>query len=183
MHPDHVELSVTLRLYPFKYRNKMGIPPADRVMLMCYNMGNLTNPATKNSILDPSEMSKYLSGSPTYPLPVDMALPLFSWFAWFRERAFKGLVYPEDVEKAGWKINNGRISIAKDTVMNGRQFFAGDQLRQEETTPEDLFKARKLLGSSLDVHHPARLALFHLDSLILSKYNTHALEDIFDGDR
>ncbi len=183
LHQDQVELSVTLRLYPYKYRNKMGIPPADRVMLMCYNMGNLTNPATKNSILDPQEMDKYLTGAKAYPLPMDIALPLFSWFAWFRDREFKGLVYPSDVEKTGWEISNGRIMINSDTVLNGRQFLSGDWLRQEETTNRNLQTASALVKSSLQDQHLSRLAFFHLDSLILNKHNADALEALFDGIR
>ena len=32
------EISCTLRLYPYKYRTKMGIPPVKKATLMCYNL-------------------------------------------------------------------------------------------------------------------------------------------------
>lgn len=183
MQPKHVALSVTLRLYPYKYRDKMGIPPADRAMLMCYNMGNLTNPATRNSILDPLEMRKYLSNSKPYPLPLDAALPIFSWYAWFRDKDYKGLVYPSAVEKNQWPISNGIVMINRDTVINGRQFLAGDWLRQEESTIALLNEARALINTSTGTRPISRLALFHLDSLNLKKYKADALQDLFDGIR
>ena len=33
-------ISCTLRLYPYKYRDQLGIPPVDRAVLMCYNLIN-----------------------------------------------------------------------------------------------------------------------------------------------
>ena len=41
------DISCTLRLYPYKYREKMGIPPVDKVTLMCYN---LLNPDRKSVV-------------------------------------------------------------------------------------------------------------------------------------
>ena len=32
------EISCTLRLYPYKYPEIMGVPPVDKAMLMCYNL-------------------------------------------------------------------------------------------------------------------------------------------------
>ena len=53
---DTAILSATIRLHQVKYSSKSGIPPVDRGLLMCYNMGNLKNPATNNSILETDEI-------------------------------------------------------------------------------------------------------------------------------
>jgi hypothetical protein len=181
---NKILLSVTLRLYPYKYRSKMGIPPADKALLMCYNMGNLRNPNTVNSIIDPEEMSKYLSVNQAYPMPLDAALPLFSWYVWYRDREYKGLVYPTELEHlSGLTRKDNRLYFTKDTLWNGRLFLAGDWLREEITTIKALHKAKHLINHQLGGQPINRLALFHLDSLILKKYAPDALEEILGSDR
>ena len=53
-------LSCTLRLYPYKFQNEMGIPPVDRVMLLCYNLLNPQTNPDKNSILDMEELNNLI---------------------------------------------------------------------------------------------------------------------------
>jgi hypothetical protein len=45
-------ISCTLRLYPYKFPDKMGVPPVDRATLMCYNLINPLENRDLNSILD-----------------------------------------------------------------------------------------------------------------------------------
>ena len=162
----------------------MGIPPADKALLMCYNMGNLRNPNTVNSIIDPEEMSKYLSVNQAYPMPLDAALPLFSWYVWYRDREYKGLVYPTELEHlSGLTRKDNRLYFTKDTLWNGRLFLNGDWLREEITSIKALHKAKHLINHQLGGQPINRLALFHLDSLILKKYAPDALEEILDSDR
>jgi hypothetical protein len=54
------ELSCTLRLYPYKYPDIMGVPPVDKATLMCYNLIKPLSQKDKNSILDIEELKKYL---------------------------------------------------------------------------------------------------------------------------
>jgi hypothetical protein len=179
-HRQKIMLSVTLRLYPYKYQTVMGVPPADKALLMCYNMGNLTNAATTNSIIDPDEMKKYLTLGKAYPLPLDAALPLFSWQVWFRDKTYLGLVYPSEIQDATCFTQTGNKRVfTKDTVINGRLFLKGDWLREESVGPEQLSQARALLRTNLGGRAIQRLALFHLDSLILNKYDPDALEALF----
>jgi hypothetical protein len=179
-HRQKIKLSVTLRLYPYKYQTAMGVPPADRALLMCYNMGNLTNPATVNSIIDPGEMNKYLTVGQPYPLPLDAALPLFSWQVWFRDKTYLGLVYPAELEGVACLTQTGnKREFTKDTVIGRRLFLKGDWLRSEGSYPEQLAQARELIRTKLGGQLIQRLALFHLDSLILNKYDPDALEALF----
>lgn len=179
-HRQKIKLSVTLRLYPYKYQTVMGVPPADKALLMCYNMGNLMNAATKNSIFDADEMLKYLAVGKPYPLPLDAALPLFSWQVWFRDKTYLGLVYPIEIQGATcFTITGNKRVFTKDTTINGRLFLKGDWLREENVSPEELSRARALLSAHLGGRAIQRLALFHLDSLILNKYDPDALEALF----
>jgi hypothetical protein len=179
-HRQKIKISVTLRLYPYKCQTVMGVPPADKALLMCYNMGNLTNAATANSIIDPDEMKKYLTVGKPYPLPLDAALPLFSWHVWFREKTYLGLVYPAELEGIACltQTRNKRV-FTKDTTISGRLFLKGDWLREERSDPEQLAQARELIRTKLGGQSIQRLALFHLDSLILNKYDPDALEALF----
>ena len=57
------QLSVTLRLFPYKYQSEMGIPPVDKAVLMCYNMEPIKNVNTINSIFNIDIFSdKYCCG-------------------------------------------------------------------------------------------------------------------------
>jgi len=89
---NHKTLSATLRLHQLKNQVGSGIPPVDRVMLMCYNMGNLRKYGSQNSILELSELKKYLGNNiSAYPLPADIGLPLFKWAVAFRNKEYAGI--------------------------------------------------------------------------------------------
>ena len=117
-------------------------------------------------------------------MPLDVALPLFSWYVWFRQGEYRGLVYPSDIAGASVLERSGnRLVFSRDTVINGRNFLRGDQLREETSSIDALQDVRKLIDGALDKQPPRRIALFHLDSVILSKYPPDAFEAIFGGAR
>ena len=73
-----VPLSATIRLHQVKYPVQSGIPPVSRGLLMYYNMGYIAD-VPENSIYDEKNAAKYAAAIPDYPLPMDLALPIFSW--------------------------------------------------------------------------------------------------------
>lgn len=178
-------LSVTIRLYQAKYKQRTGVPPADKGLLMAYNMGNIKNPGTANSILDPAEMDKYIKDMRSYPLHLDLALPLFSWFVWFNsEENYKGLIHDYDLPSlTGFPVEekiNGKFIFTRDYDTLGFSFQKGDLLRKEESELADIMKAGELFAK----HFPGdslTLSCFHLDSLILKKYPADVLEKIFNS--
>ena len=110
---EGTKLSCTIRLHQVKYISKSGIPPVDRGLLMCYNMGNLKDPATKNSILETDELKKYTGNLSNYPLPLDIALPLFDWKVLYRNNFYTGLIQnlPETaIRKFFFKKNRQPLS-------------------------------------------------------------------------
>lgn len=143
-------LSVTVRMYPYKYRDKAGVPPADKAMLMCYNLGQVQRPDTRNSILDVSVLKQYM-GNGAYPLPVDVALPVFSWYAWFRGDKFMGIIHEDegpgnDTVDFKRDINMAHRYIAsEDIVMGGNYIREGDVLRREEPSQKEIEAAAGLV--------------------------------------
>ena len=173
--------SATIRLYQVKYVAKAGVPPVKKGLLMCYNMGNLKDPSSENSILDPNVLKQYTSGLNSYPLPLDLALPLFDWYVLFRNNEYKGLVQQADVRA----INNivqpsgkNHFVLAKDTTLNNVSFFKGDVLRFENSSFTEIMEAASVIRKKLPARS-MRLSLYHLDSITLSKYSPHEMEAIF----
>lgn len=169
------ELTATIRLYQLKFSVKTGVPPADRGLLMCYNMGNLKNPATQNSILEMQELQKYIANLGGYKLPLDLALPLFNWYVWFSDMKLKGLLYASQLPVA--LQGREKYVFAADTVVNGLVFKKGDMLRFEDSRPEEIGAAAGLVGPKIR-NSRMRLVFFHLDSTLIARYDDQILENI-----
>ncbi len=176
------KLSCTIRLYQVKYLQKTGVPPVDRGMLMAYNMGNLRDPKTYNSILEANELRKYISYLSDYPLDLDVALPIFEWIVLFRNNNFNGLIQklPENIfsDKGFKKIKDNRYQVIRDTTVIGYNLTAGDILRLERSETSEILDAAKDIRKRLQTSH-LTLSLFHLDSLTLRKYKVHELQSLF----
>jgi hypothetical protein len=177
--PDKI-ISATIRLYPYKYPDKMGVPPVDKGMLMCYNLGEVDNPETKNSIFDVNELKQYLHAK-RYKLPLDIALPIFGWYIWFRDNKVKGLIYPSElsgnvIAQNADSIALHRFQINKDFAVGNNYLREGDVLRQEFPDKDELIKGAKLLRRKFpDVE---RIAFFDWDNNRVKDYET-TIEKIY----
>ena len=177
-------LSATIRLHQCRYRDKTGVPPVDRGLLMCYNMGNLKDPAAGNSIFDAAELEKYTRSLSAYPLPLDIALPLFDWKVLFRRDQFAGLVTglpaSQLVDNPAVEASGDRYTFLRDTSLGNYSFEAGDKLRDEQSDYHSVSAAAVQLRRRMKTP-PSAVILFHLDSSTLSKYSIHEMETIFDS--
>lgn len=175
-------LSATIRLHQVKYTTSSGVPPVDRGLLMCYNMGNLQKEQTSNSIIDPEEFGKYQSSIQSYPLSLDIGLPLFDWYVLFRDHHYAGLLssIPAAILPTFRKEGERVYKVLRDTLINDRPLKAGDILRYENSAVESLNKIVIQLNKKLATKN-LRVALYHCDSTILSKYNLHDLENFYSG--
>lgn len=173
--------SVTIRLHQIKYPEKTGIPPVDRGMLMCYNMGNLREASTENSILELDELKKYVSNLQQYPLILDVALPLFDWFVLFRKGQFSGLLQnvPLDFfQNEKFDLSGHIFTCKEDTIMEGYTFLKGDMIRQENPTYKEIVDAADLIRKEKkDTAYT--VSLYDLDSLSLNKFSKDEIENIF----
>lgn len=180
-----VIFSVTIRLHQIKYLNKTGVPPVKKGMLMCYNMGNLSNINTGNSILDVGELRKYIGGLKSYPLNLDVALPLFEWKILFRKNTFKGILenLPDSLLTKNLFTKKGnRYTAIADIILQGYEIKKNDVLREEISSYEDVIKAAALINEKLQ-GDSINVSIFHLDNLTLRKRKLHELENIYDAMR
>ncbi len=186
--PSGTLLSATIRLHQYKFPQQTGVPPVDRGMLMFYNTGDVDEEGGRNTVFHPDDALKYLDGAPkNYPLPLDLALPLFSWGLVFREgelwkivpgplplaemrRSGKYVEHPPSEPFAAqlWEVREG-------TFLGGHYLRPGDRMRVSETTRTLLFKAATL-AQKLDLADDASLAFFHL-GIAKSEYFSAQLLD------
>ena len=164
-------LSATIRLHQYKFPARTGVPPVDRGMLMCYNTGDIDDVGAINSIFNLEDARKYIHGAPKdYPLPLDLALPTFSWI----------LVYRDDEL---WKIILGAHTELPSGLLEKGTFIAGHYLRpgdiiRRETISADLLKNAARLTASTDLADDATLAFFHLDAATLRDYPVQLIDSV-----
>lgn len=176
----HTTISVTLRLYPYKYRTMMGVPPADKVLLMCYNMGQIKEFKEKNSIITTSTLQSYLVSKP-YPLPLDIALPAFGWYVWFRNEQFRGIVYEKDLQKYKPKLKHQKNNLwmMQEDYSNYEAYYRyGDIFRDEFPDTKTLEKAVKILRKNFPQSN--RIVLFHWDQSHQERY-TDLVQSLKNG--
>lgn len=182
---NNIKFSSTIRLHQIKYLNKTGVPPVKKGMLMCYNMGNLSNINTSNSILDVDDLKKYIGDLQNYPLPLDVALPIFEWKVLFRQNVFKGILanMPDSlITKNIFSKNGNRNKALIDTILNGYEIKKNDIIRTEKSSYTSVLKTAKLISEKLS-GNTTRVSFFHLDNLTLKKYKLHEMENIYDAMR
>ncbi|KAA2242975.1 hypothetical protein F0L74_10665 [Chitinophaga agrisoli] len=180
------QLSVTIRLHQLKFLASSGVPPADKGLLMCYNMGNLRQYGEHNSILNMEDMKAYTGNNriKQYPLSLDLALPLFSWSVLFRQHNYAGLLRNLDENsfhsRQVFRHKSGQLyTVIKDTVMNGYALHMGDEVRYENCTPALLEETAHYLSARCQDRDPV-VIFYHLDENILSKYALSELEKTYN---
>lgn len=178
---DGKVISSTLRLHQLKNQEKSGIPPVDKVVLMCYNMGNLRKFGAQNSILDIKELEKYADDNLRYyPMQIDVALPLFSWTVVFRKENYAGISKRlKNIDLANGSMflmqANGLYLVNKDLPQFG--LYKNDEIRLEESKFEDIKQSAVYLSKYLN-SNSLNLLFYHLDEPTLKNFNTHELEEI-----
>lgn len=188
--PSGTTLSATIRLHQYKFPQKTGVPPVDRGMLMFYNTGDVDAEGERNSIFHPEDAMKYVEGAPqNYPLPLDLALPLFSWGLVFREGELWKIVpgplpfaelrqsgkfvehpMPEPFAAQLWEVQEG-------TFLGGHYLRPGDHLRVSTIRPELLFKVATM-AQKLDLADDATLAFFHLGIAESEHFSAQLLDSV-----
>jgi hypothetical protein len=165
------DISCTLRLYPYKYPEVMGVPPVDRATLMCYNLVNPIENKNTNSILDKRELKSYLDAK-KYPLHLDVALPVYSWMQVYQNGKFARVIND---------IPNGFLSTLKsikplwyeataDIVVDDIFIRKGDRIKVEAVSAGELEEAIDIIKSEVDFDESITVTLFHLDGQQLSNY-------------
>ncbi|AUD02863.1 hypothetical protein [Spirosoma pollinicola] len=176
-------LTATIRLHQIKYTDQTGIPPVSRGMLMLYNVADWKRADTRNSIYDAEIASQYLSFVPTYPLPLDVVLPLFRWTVVYRNNRF--LTFLSNVNRTALAGSNFlaaqpdsmRFVALRDTAAWGLSIRPGDLFRAEGVTAKTLVNEKTKLSRQIR-NQRITFALYHLDSTVLSAYSRETLKTL-----
>jgi len=175
-------ISVTLRLHQVKNLVSSGVPPVEKAILMCYNMGNLRKYGQQNSILDQHEMDLYLKDFlEHYPLPLDVALPVFEWAVVFRKEQYAGIskrigkTQIEDKKLFKQRGNSILYDLLVDYPTAGLK--QGDVVRWEQISAEDLLVTSKFLSRYLSPKD-RNLVFYHLDTDLLKHFTNENLQKI-----
>jgi len=175
-------ISCTLRLYPYKFHENMGTPPVDRATLMCYNLLNPLKNPDNNTILDVEEMSKYLDTEIDYPVPLDVALPVYSWMQCYDRDRFKGVIHGPIEQYENLMVHDHGLwySMKTDTVISTIYVRKGDRIKMERVSEKELTKAVDLIKKSGILKKDVVFSYFHLTSQELKFYSYEKLHSYSD---
>ncbi|MCU0275802.1 MAG: hypothetical protein MUF02_02920 [Acidobacteria bacterium] len=168
-------LSATLRLHQVKFREREGVPPVDCATLMLYNMGDVESPVAHNSIIDAGVFRSYADALGDYPLPFDLALPIYRWGLVYRHDRLARIVNDlgeEEVAAAGdafRALGKGRFLCRRGTHLGGTALFAGDLLRLEAAEFSTVRECQRLARKALKGRQ-AGLVFYHLDAKALARF-------------
>lgn len=182
-----VKLSATIRLHQVKYPEETGVPPVDRGMLMFYNMGDVEAGEEGNSILNNDVAQQYLDDrTDRYPLPLDVALPLFSWGVLFREGKMIRLINNltvADLEKDDRLRSTGpnRFEVIRSGYLDGYYLYQEDEIRIEAVQIKELEAAARLLKTHLAAAEHQCVAFYHLDTTLVSRYPLNVLKKVLQA--
>jgi len=176
-------LSATIRLHQVKYKKEMGIPPVDKGILMYYNMGEIRSGAG-NSIYDKFTADNYTSHLKDYELPLDVALPIFSWGIQSRDGKVKTLLNKMNENHFKNDSNfvctdNSVFTVKNSCFKGGFYFIKDDVIRIESVEPLQLLEMASDLGKNLATS-PQRIVFYDLDSLNLTRYDKSLFSQIVD---
>lgn len=177
------KFSATIRLHQVKHRSVAGIPPVDKGLLMCYNMGNLKSYEVENSILSLELMKDYLASMQNYPLTLDVAFPLFSWALHFRGDKFQSIL--REVDSLEQDVNLEKISDTKYRVKSqmkykGYTFWPNDIIRIEKVSLNMLKQAFKEVHSHNN-NDSISILFFNLDDKIINQYPSYEIQKLFNS--
>lgn len=179
---SHKQLSCTLRLYPYKYPDKMGVPPVDKAMLMCYNLSHPLEHKDSNSILDTDELKSYLKGSEKYPLHLDVALPVYSWALLYQNETFKGIIYnTQFIDSTYAPVRPMWYRATQDK--NVDEFFIrkGDLLKKETVDAAAINKAIAMVKEYVALKDTVTVSLFYLDNEQLKPYKYEEIAGFYSA--
>lgn len=147
-------ITSTLRLHQVRDRDKMGVPPVNKVYLMCYATSSPLENSPRNSILDLQLLKNYLGDLQHYPIQnISVALPLYSWGIVTnhlgKHRLINGLTQ-KDLQKPEFeKLSDHEVEVKEDGFYFGNYLNKGFRIRTEEITEKTLDDATDFLNTKL----------------------------------
>lgn len=148
-------ITSTLRLHQVKDKTKMGIPPVDKVYLMCYSTSSPLENSDKNSILDVHILKSYLKDIDKYPIKkIEVALPIYSWGIvtnYLGKHKLINALSEKDLEHSDFKkISNHEIEIVKDGFYFGNYMNKGFRIKVESISDSQLAEVIDFLDKKIN---------------------------------
>ncbi len=168
----HYKVSCTIRLHQVKYKSETGLPPVDNGVLMLYNVGDLSD-FSSNSILSYSIVSQYINQNTDYPIPLDIALPLFSQTVLKNKNGEIKLIKGTNTtlfknDKIHFEaINSDVYKVVKDTLYKGFYLSVDDQIKLEESKPKEVINSFHQIKKS-NINR-GEVIFYHLDSSFVNR--------------
>ncbi len=175
--------SATIRLHQIKYAEKTGVPPVDYGVLMLYNVSDLSN-FKENSILNNTVVKQYIDKKSSYPLTLDVALPLFSQIVVKNKEGSLRLInhaVVNDLEKDTIhfkKMHENIYKVKEKTLYRGHYLYKDFLLKVEKSDEREVVKSYEMIKkSNLKTRN---IVLYHLDETELQEHTfekfIHALK-------
>ncbi|SHG43498.1 hypothetical protein [Chryseobacterium sp. OV279] len=164
------EITCTLRLHQVKDKNQTGVPPVEKVYLMCYSTSSPLENSNKNSILDVTILKSYLSKLEDYPVKkIEVALPIYSWGIvtnHLEKHKLINALSKKDLENPGFKkISDHEVEIMKDGFYFGSFLSKGFRIKVEEISDEQLEDVTRFLEKKITDFN---VIYYQLDSKFVS---------------
>lgn len=171
-------ISCTLRLHQVKYRETTGVPPVEKVVLMCYATSDPTDVSDKNSILDIPLLKDYTNDINSYPIDFDVALPLYSWAIVTNHLGKIKLlnnVTRSDMDTTFFRqVNNNEFEAKDDFFFQGVYMNKGFTVKTEGISSELLNEAKQYLDEKINKDY--NIIYYHLDKPLLERFSIDELK-------
>lgn len=180
-----IDITATIRLHQVKFAKETGVPPVKAGALMFYNMSDVANIRTINSIFDTHVAGSYLTNFNNYPLHLDVILPAFSWGCLFRKSELKNLINGLSDSTLTHNDNFVRVlenfyCVRRDCRLNGINLLKGDYLRIEHIEPGITLKAAEMLSTHLS-NSNFTVSLYNFNDELIKNYGNEDVSKIFSA--
>lgn len=173
-------LSATIRLHQIKYPEKTGIPEVQNGVLMYYNMG-VINAGDNNSIYEQEIAQRYIKSLKNYMLPLDIALPIFSWGVHIRNNQVVNLISGmrrKDMQDNHFKkLNEDQYRVTEDFMYKGRYLAKDDIVKIEEPSAKQLKEMVTDLRKNIK-NKPKEIILYDLNEQNLTAYEKKVYQTV-----
>lgn len=166
-------LSATIRLHQIKYYRGTGTPNVDKGVLMYYNMGRIA-PDSLNSIYDRAIAQRYIGSLKNYPLPLDIALPIYSWGIQIRNSKVITLINKVDASVFSndahfTEVRKPFFEVNENVIKLGYYFQKGDRVKIESVSSNYVREMAENLSENLS-KSPNEIIFYDLDEFNLKNY-------------
>lgn len=179
------QLEATIRLHQVKFKDRTGVPPVDRGVLMFYNIGKLNAGLHQpNSIYNSDDADKYIAYLSTYPLKLDIALPLFSWAIHIRDgrviQVYGKIGRRQLADQAHFEPIEGQANYRANTsfFLEGIYIKQNDIFKLEETDGNALNAAAKQLTQHLPKQKHTTIIYYELANIDPEKFNAETIRQV-----